>query len=66
MRTSCATMASRVTPPAKDEGAEVDGAAEARGATVFVQGCLERSYAILYLTVVVSLAYMNVKWGNLG
>ena len=36
MRTSCATMASRVTPLAKDEGAEVDGAVEARGATVFV------------------------------
>ena len=59
-------MASSVTPPAEEEEAKVDGAVEARGATIFVQGCLERSYAILYLAVVVSLAHMNVKWGNLG
>ena len=36
MHTSCAMMASSVTPPAEDEGAKVDGAVEARGATVFV------------------------------
>ena len=40
MHTSCAMMAKRVTQPAEDEGAEVDGKVdgkvEARGATVLV------------------------------
>ena len=36
MRTSCVMMASNVTPPVKDKGAEVDGAVEARGAVVCV------------------------------
>ena len=30
MRTSCAIMASKVTPPAEDEGVKEDGAEEAR------------------------------------
>ena len=41
MRTSYAMMASSVTPPAEEEGAEVDGAAEAGGAAVLVRGCLK-------------------------
>ena len=41
MHTSCATMASRVTPPVEDEGAEVDGVVEAGGAIVSVRGYLE-------------------------
>ena len=36
MRASCAMMVSSVTPLAEDEGAEVDGAAETRGAAVCV------------------------------
>ena len=36
MRTSCAMMASRVTPPVKDEGAEVDGVEEAGGVVVSI------------------------------
>ena len=36
MHTSCAMMASSVTPPTKDEGAEVDGAVEAGGVTVYI------------------------------
>ena len=41
MRISCAMMASRVTPLAEDEGAEVDGVVEAGGAIVSVRGYLE-------------------------
>ena len=36
MRTSYAMMTSSVTSPAKDEGAEVDGAAEVGGAAIYV------------------------------
>ena len=66
MRASCAMMASSVTPPAKDEGTKVDGMVEDGGIVVSVQGCLEQSYAILRLMVAVSIAHMNVKWGDLG
>ena len=47
MRISYAMMASNVTPPAKDEEVEMDEAVEAGGATIFVQGCLGRSRAML-------------------
>ena len=43
MRTSCAMMGSRVTPPAEDEGVEVDGAIEAGGAVISVCVRLGRS-----------------------
>ena len=66
MHTSYAMMAKRVTQPAEDEGAEVDGEVEVGGATVLVRGCLERSCAVLRLTVVTSMAHMNMKWGDLG
>ena len=66
MHTSCAMMSLRVTPPTEDEGAEVDGAVEARGVAVSVRGCLERNCAILRLTVAVSMAHMNMKWGDSG
>ena len=56
----------KVTPPTEDERAEVDGAIEARGAAISVEGCLERSCAILHLTLAVSMAHMNVKWGDPG
>ena len=41
MCTSYALMASSVTPPAEEEGVEVDGVVEVGGATVSVQGYLE-------------------------
>ena len=44
-------MASSVTPPAEDDGAEVDGVVEARGAVVCVWGYLGLSYAALRLAV---------------
>ena len=66
MRTSYAIMAPSVTPPAEDEGVEVDGAIEAGGVVVSVQGYLSRSYAMLCQTVAALMAHMNVKWGNSG
>ena len=57
-------MALRVTPPAEDEGEEVDGAVEARGAVMSVRGCLNRSCAALRRTVAALMAHMKVKWGD--
>ena len=37
MRRSCTMFASRVTPPAKEEGVDVDGAEEAGGVAVLVE-----------------------------
>ena len=59
-------MASRVAPPVEDKGAEVDGAEEAEGVIVLVWGRLNRSYASLRLTVAASMAFITVKWGDLG
>ena len=61
MRTSYVMMASRVTPPAEDEGAEVDGAKEAGGVVVSVQGHLGLSCASLRQTVAASMALIIVK-----
>ena len=61
MRTSCATMASRVTPPTEEEGAEVDGAEEAGGVTISVCGRFGRTWASLRLTVAVSMAHIGEK-----
>ena len=58
MRTSCAMMTSSVSPPAEDEGAEVDGAIEARGAVVYVWGCLGLRFAVLCQTVAASMAHI--------
>ena len=66
MRTSCAMMASSVTPLVEDEGTKVDGAIEAGGAAVSVRGYLERSYAKLLLMVAASMVHMKVKWKDLG
>ena len=54
-------MASSVTPPAEDNGAEVDGVVEARGAVVCVWGCLGLSYAALRLAVAASMSPIMEK-----
>ena len=61
MRTSCAIMASNVTPPAEDEGAEVDGVVEVGGVTVSVRGRLGLSCASFRQTIVAFMAHMTVK-----
>ena len=64
MHTSCAMMASKVTPFVEEEGANVDGVVEARG--IVVPSRLKRSYALLRLTVTVSMAHMTWKWSETG
>ena len=59
-------MASSVTPPAEEEGEEVDGAVEAGGAVVSVRGYLKQSCARLHLTVAASMAHIYEKWGDSG
>ena len=61
MRTSCAMMASSVTPSAEDEGAEVDGVVEVGGIVVSVQCRFSLSYALLCRTVVASMAHITEK-----
>ena len=61
MQISCAMMASRVTPPAEDEEAEVDGAVEVGGVTVLVWGHLGLSCVSLCLTVAMSMTLIIEK-----
>ena len=61
MRTSYAMMASSVTPPTENEGAEVDGAVEVGEAAVCVWGCLGLSCATLRLTVAASMVPIMKK-----
>jgi len=57
-------IASKVTPPTEEEGAEVNGAEEVGGVAVLDR--LERSCASLHLTVAVSMAHMIWKWSETG
>ena len=57
-------IASRVTPPTEEEGAEVDGAKEVRGATVLDR--LKRSCTLLHLMVAASMAHIKWKWSETG
>ena len=59
-------MASSVTPPAKDEGVEVDGAVEVEGVAVSVWGCLSLSCASLHRMVAASMAHITGKRRRLG
>jgi len=54
-------MASRVTPPAEEKGAEVDGAEEVGGVIVSVRGDFGQSWASLRLTDAQLMAPMMVK-----
>ena len=47
-------MASRVTPPTEEEGAEVDGVEEAGGVAVSICGRFGWSWASLHLTIAAS------------
>ena len=59
MGTSCAMMASSVTPPTEDEGT-----VEVERAAVCVWGCLSLSCASLHRTVAVSMASITEKQGE--
>ena len=59
MRSSCAMTASNVTPPLKEEGAEVDGMEGARGVIVLVRGRFDRH--LLRRTNAALMAPMTVK-----
>ena len=59
-------MALRVTPPAEEEGAEVEGKEEARGVAVSVRGCLGQSWASLHRKVAASMAHITKKCVDSG
>ena len=64
MHTSCAIMSSRVTPLLEEEGADMDEAVEVGGISIL--DYLERSWALLRLTVAVSMAHITWKWSKAG
>ena len=51
----------RVTPPADEEGADVEGVEEAGGVAVSIHGRIGQSWASLYLTITASMAHITVK-----
>ena len=61
MQCSCTMTASRVTPLADEEGADVEGAEEAGRVVVSFRGHFDKSWASLHLTVAASMAYMTEK-----
>ena len=56
----------KVTPPADEEGADVEGAEEAGGVAVSVRGCFGRSWVSLRLTIAVSMAHITDKCVDFG
>ena len=58
---SCVMTTSRVTPPADEEGADVEGAEEAGGVAVSIHGNFSRSWASLRLTIATFMAHMTEK-----
>ena len=61
MHTSYAMMALSVTPPAEDEGPEVDGVVEVGGVVISIWGCLSLSCAALHRTIAASMPHITVK-----
>ena len=57
-------ITSRVTPPAKEKEAEVDGAEGVGGAADLDH--LECSYTSLLLKIVASMAHITWKWSEMG
>ena len=66
MRCSYTMIASRVAPPVDEEGVDVEGVEEVRGLAVFVNGCFDRSWVSLHLTVAASMTHITLKWRDLG
>ena len=61
LQNGVSTTASRVTPPADEKGAEVEGAEETGGVIVSIHGRFSRSWASLHLMVVASMAHITVN-----
>ena len=64
MRSSCAMIASSVTPPLKEEEEEEEeeeGAEGAGGVVVLVHGCFSQSWASLRRTVTALMAHITMK-----
>ena len=61
MRCNCDMTASRITPPANEEGVDVEGVEEAGRVAVSVRGHFGRNWASLHLTVVASIAHITEK-----
>ena len=66
MHCSYAMAASKVTLPVDEEGADVEGAKEVRGDTVFIHVHFGRSWASLHLIVATSMAHITEKLRDLG
>ena len=66
MCTSYAMMASRVTSPAKEEGAAADRAEEAGRVAISVCGHFSQSWASHCLIVDASMAHITKKYGDSG
>ena len=61
MHYSYAMTASRVTPPADEKSADMEGVEEAGGAAVSVRGRFGQSWVSLCLTVALSMVPMTEK-----
>ena len=66
MCTSYTMMASRVTSPAKEEGAEADRAEEVERIAISVRGHFGQSWASHCLMVDASMAHITKKCGDSG
>ena len=66
MHSSCVMMASSVTPPLKEVGAEVDGTEGAGGVAVSVHSYFGRSWASLHQTDFALMELLTVKRGESG
>ena len=56
----------RITPPADEEGTNVEGAEEAGGVAVSVCGRFGRSWSLLHLIGVASMAHIGEKSVDFG
>ena len=66
MHCSCAMTTLRVTPPADEKGADVEGAEEVGGAAVSIYDHFGRSWASLRLTIAAFMAHMTEKMRRRG
>ena len=61
MHSSCTMMASSITPPLEEEGAEVDGMEGAKGVAVSAHSRINQSWALLCQTDGALMTLMTEK-----